>query len=140
MAGFEVSTNGRFCPVHRGQAEPGSVRLSFTDPRKPGHQADVVQRGNAFEVVYSDGKPPGPAEALFVFRDVAERSGAMEDTVTFLDSLFAGRVIAYRERIDSVTAWLRADGCRSILRFGTLDDITTRKPDTVEAVYYWRRE
>ena len=80
------------------------------------------------------------AEALFVFRDDGERSGAIEDTVRFLDSIFAGRVLAYRERLGSVTAWLRADRCHSILSFGTLDEITSRKPDRVEAVHEWRRE
>ena len=32
MAGFEVSTNGRFCPVHRGSTLPFVLRLVKLDP------------------------------------------------------------------------------------------------------------
>ena len=55
------------------QADPGSVVLAFPHPRRLRHRAAVIQRGNAFEVAYSDGGAIGPAEALFVFADAGLR-------------------------------------------------------------------
>jgi hypothetical protein len=119
------------------QAEPGSVVLVSVHPTRAEHRAAISQRGNAFEVMYSDGRPPGPAEALFVFDDGAERRGAIESSLTFLNDLFTRRVVAYRERIGAVAALLRGDNCTSLLRFGTAAEVAARSPQQIEVVYHW---
>ena len=122
------------------QADPGSVVLAFPHPRRLRHRAAVIQRGNAFEVAYSDGGAIGPAEALFVFADAGLRRDAIEDVLGFLDRLFTGRVVVYRERIGAVVTWLRRDEGRSVLRFGTREDIASRTREAIDAVHDWRAE
>lgn len=120
------------------EAESGSVKLTFAHPTRRGHQVEVVQRGNAFEVAYRDGLQPGPAEKLFVFAATDERYGVLEHVIGFLESVFAGQTVVYRERLSAVARFLRGDTCDSLLRFGALDEMTPRRQREVEALYNWR--
>ena len=124
--------------VADAEADPGSVVLRFSHPRRRERQLRIVQRGNALEVTYSDGSPPGPAESLFVFRDDIERRAAIEAALEFVGGFFSGAIVAYRERLGRASRWLRRDNQPSFLRFGSTQDLARLPPGSIEAVYDWR--
>src|SRR5262245_59029718 len=97
--------------------EPGSVVLRCAHPQRAQHQVSITQRGNTVEVAYSDGSPPGPAEALFVFQSAIDCSAAIKEAVEFLERIFGGDIIVYRERIGGVSRWLRGDNVSSLFAF-----------------------
>jgi len=114
--------------------------LVFLHPTRAGHRVDVIQRANTFEVAYSDGLPPGPAERLFVFGGSGQRREAVEALVAFLEGLFAGRVVVYRERLNAVAKLLRRRDCDDLLWFAAPEEITPRKRRGITALYDWSTE
>src|SRR5262245_13632159 len=120
------------------QADFGSVALKFSHPARPERQIWVVQSGNALEVTFSDGSPPGPAESLFVFRDVTERQSTIEAVLEFVGRFLSGEIVAYRERVPQAWRWLRRDNQASLLRFGLAQDVAKLPAGSIEALYDWR--
>jgi hypothetical protein len=119
------------------EADSDSVVVKFSHPRRPGHQLSIVQRGNTFEVEYRDGSPSGPAEKLFIFRDVTELSGAIVEVLEFADRIFSGEIVAYRQRLGRVSRWLRRDNQPSLLWFGSRQDVAKLPAGSLDGAYDW---
>jgi hypothetical protein len=102
-------------PDRDRDAAPGSVRLDVPVPGRDAHRIEVLQRGNAIEVAYTDGLPPGPVESQFVF-DPGEEREAIRAASDFVDALRSGRVTVIREPLPW---WVRpfVRGATTALRF-----------------------
>ena len=110
--------------------------LAFKHPHLD-HEIKVWQRGEAFEVAYNDALPPGPAEKDFYWRTDKEAAQAVDDVVSFLADVFAGRIVVWRERLGSFAQWSRGGECESLPWFSEpgKEDPRTRKSCLV--AYSW---
>lgn len=116
---------------------PGSITLTFTHPRRQAHQLQVVQRGNTFEVAFTDSDPPGPAERLFAYSTSEELPQVVAEVMEFLGQLFSGQVIVWRERLGPVTRLLRGFDTESLLWFAMREELTPPKHRRLVRLYDW---
>lgn len=95
--------------------------LTLVLPHCPGHELSVEICRTEATVAFSDGLPPGPAEAVFVWGDdpLAKGVGAVREHI---DALVQGKVILVRERIPRVVQIIKRHDCDSLLWFVQIDD------------------
>jgi hypothetical protein len=127
-----------FADVHRGEAhyelEPGSLTVELASPvAGRNHRLGVQHRGDTFEVFYSDGEPPGPAEAQYIFAPGEERRAAA-GAVQLMADVVEERVVTVRERIGRFL-WLQPT---SQLRFMRREELTERHRRRLVTVASWR--
>ena len=122
------------------QSASQSIVAVFRRPGRTGHTLRVVHREEAFQVEYEDGLPPGPAEALFSFSGPNEARRAARDVIEFLESIFEGRVVMWRERLGRITRTLRRQDCESLLWFARPNELSPKRSRKMVTKYEWAND
>lgn len=124
---------------HLRASRPGSdvdqSLLSLPVPAHRGHSLELAVESTEVTVSWHDGRPPGPAERLFVFPE-SERADAHRVIVSFISDLVKGDWLLVRERLGPITRLLRGRDCDSIASFVHADDlgrIPARRIATVDS-------
>jgi hypothetical protein len=117
------------------EAESGNVRLVVPSLAHPGHDLEIALRGNAVQVAYSDGRPPGPAEHL-VLIPAGAATAACIGVRDFVRDVIEERRVIVREPLGWVARALRRDGCTDLPWFRSVDEVTAA-PRRYPVVYSW---
>jgi hypothetical protein len=124
-------------PEEDAEAEPGSVCFEVPSPAHGGrHRLRIYLRGNTIEIAYHDDRPPGPAEAQFVFSERDKRE-AIESALDFVSEIINDRVVVGREILPALWRLLRGRACEDLPRFLCLGAITKRERRRLRRIVSW---
>ncbi|MGI8972176.1 MAG: hypothetical protein ACR2HB_15955 [Dehalococcoidia bacterium] len=115
------------------ESDLGSLYLQVPSPVPKSRQyLGVHHRGDTFEVFHSDGEPPGPAEAQFIFasRNVHEVAAAAVD---LLAEIAAERIVLGRDR---TPRFLRFGDNQQ--RFIPRKELTAKRKRGLASITSWR--
>jgi hypothetical protein len=116
--------------------------LTFAPPHWPEHRMTIEICRREATVAYSDGLPPGPAEALFIWGD-APTSQGIKAICSHVDALVDGRLVLVRERLSRVVQFLRRHDCDSLLDFvpkAELNRWSRRRRHRILSAWSWSGE
>jgi hypothetical protein len=117
----------------RDESDPGSLYLRVPSPVPNSRQhLGVHHRGDNFEVFYGDGEPPGPAEALFIYKPRSVREVATA-AVDFLAEIVAERILLGRERPPRFLRFLHSQQ-----RFIPREELTAKRKRGLASITSWR--
>jgi len=113
--------------------------LTLVLPHCREHKLSVAISRTEATVSYSDGIPPGPAEAVFVW-GYAPLGKGLDLVCEHIAALVQGTVILVRERLPRGVQFVRRHDCDSLLWFVPIDDYkgwSARRRRRVLRVWSW---
>jgi hypothetical protein len=113
--------------------------LTLVLPHCRKHELSIEICRTEATVAYSDGIPPGPAEAVFVWGDDPLGKG-LDAVFEHIAALVQGKVILVRERLPRVVQFVRGHDCDSLLWFVPIDEFkgwSSRRQRRVLRIWSW---